>query len=518
MEEGRRWLHSENFAANPQVYSVSSACPDPNFIDYDSGVSITIKFGKDTKPSDLSWPGLSSAKSWHTALSVKTALGSLTNHSDIDVCVTFISKTGTVDEYNNTCTGFLLPHSHLSKFKTYDTVVNTIRKTIEKKGADATWPSSIRNLEAIYLEWNSSDVIDNIKKLTKEERDFVLPHELRVLASYMYGTGVWEALAKKIGYRRTAGVYGPGIQMAADNMPQGELIQIHLNRYTGRQNQVLIVMHFSNCTVDLGRKGFDKEFVDIAKSVSGHIVQDVFSKVRACLRSEDVKKTPLLQGDKVASWKKHLEAHEENSPLLLKNDNFFLPLNEISITAEPSREQDVIALFNQLVAGGVIRGIKVVGTNEIMTYDGAYRIRVGPLFDAHRYDSVTNPLGIVSGKLDEFEEAKPGGFLSSDIKVLEYKYSLDGLIADITTGDKKAADIDLVIAWEAGLEYKKYYDIRSYLLEDALEDRQYHGVTHALHDEHGNHVMDAILLRDLISFLNDPESERSQQELYEHGD
>ena len=105
----------------------------------------------------------------------------------------------------------------------------------------------------------------------------------------MYGAGVWGKLAEKYGYRKTANIFGPGIQLGADNMPQGELIQIPLTRYTGRQNQVHIAFHFSDCVVDLGRKGFSKEFVDFSKAISASIVQHNFSKIRAHLRSEDVK-------------------------------------------------------------------------------------------------------------------------------------------------------------------------------------------------------------------------------------
>lgn len=49
-------------------------------------------------------------------------------------------------------------------------------------------------------------------------------------------------------------------------MPQGELIQIPLTRNIGRQNQAHVVVHFENCTVDLGRKGFQKEITDLQKT------------------------------------------------------------------------------------------------------------------------------------------------------------------------------------------------------------------------------------------------------------
>lgn len=210
-----------------------------------------------------------------------------------------------------------------------------------------------------------------------------------------------------------------------------------------------------------------------------------------------------------------LEDHENNSPLSLENTNFFIPVNEISISSEPSREQDVIALFNQLIAGGVIRGLKVVGTNEMSTYDGAFRVRIGPNYSDHVHDKDTNPLGIAEELASDYEDEFASGFISNKLFVLEYKFSLDGLISDITTGDKKAPEIDLVVAWESGEEYKKFFSLESLLNSQGPESRSSHGISHVLSDEHGNPVMDVILLSDLIGYLNDPIAEEKRQAKYD---
>lgn len=515
MEDGSRWLHSANPSSNPQVFPTKTACPDSEFKKFNTGVSITLNFDETTRPGNLKWPNLKNADIWHKALSVKTALGAFSKNDEIEVKVRYISEEGVAESKIYQGISYLSPHDLMSKVQKYEDINEQVSKLIDKKGTGAVLPAKLKNLEAVYLDWNTDEIIQNVKNISKEEIAFCKKHDVKIIGSYMYGAGVWKKLAEKYGYRNTANIFGSGIQLAADNMPQGELIQIPLTRYTGRQNQVHIAFHFSNCVVDLGRKGFSKEIVDFSKSISSSIVQHNFSKIRVHLRSEDVKKAPLLANEKLANWKKSLEEHESNSPLILSNENFFLPLNEISVTSEPSREQDVIALFNQLLAGGVIRGIKIVGTNEMSTYDGAYRIRVGPSYDDHSFEETTNPLGIDSTKVDELKAVKPEGFVSTDMKVLEYKFSLDGLITDITTGDKKSGDMDLVVAWETGEDYEQYFGLESYLLEESREERQYHGVTHALRDEHGHHVMDVIILKDLINFLNNPGAEISNQEQYE---
>ena len=72
-----------------------------------------------------------------------------------------------------------------------------------------------------------------------------------------------------------------------------------------------------------------------------------------------------------------------------------------------------------------------------------------------------------------------------------------------------------MIAWEAGEDYIQLFGLNSLLIDEGSSDREYHGITHTLSDEHGNHVMDVILLRDLIAFLNDPTAEAERQQEYE---
>ena len=173
---------------------------------------------------------------------------------------------------------------------------------------------------------------------------------------------------------------------------------------------------------------------------------------------------------------------------------FFIPTKKVSITSFPSREQDVIALFNQMIAGGVIRGIQIMATNERSDYDGLYRILIdrNPL---HIYNEELNPIGILEENLESYEANKQIPFRSGP-RVLEYKFSLDGLIENIETGIKNSKNINLVVVWETGEEWKKNYRITTTLHEDYLEHRSYHGVTHIMrnintHEE----AMDLIVLK-----------------------
>jgi hypothetical protein len=193
-----------------------------------------------------------------------------------------------------------------------------------------------------------------------------------------------------------------------------------------------------------------------------------------------------------------MEEHEKSAPLTLNNPNFFLPTKKISITSTPTREQDVIALFNQLVAGGVIRGLQIMSTNERFTYDGMYKIAFLPPKENHPFNPKTNPLGVTSENVHE------DTFISKP-RILEYKFSLDGLIEDIESGEKNAKDLGLVVVWETGSSYQQNYHIVTLLDEDNLAERQYHGVTHVIQDyQSSQRIMDMIVLSELIEYLNDP--------------
>lgn len=406
MKDARNWLHDKNPSENPQVHPDDGPEVDQRFEGYDKGVSITVGFDKQSKPKDLSWPSIKSADTWIKVLRVKTALGAIASDDAVSVELSLKDGLGSITTAAIKGVGYAMPHDELGKTMSYEDTISILDEAVRKRGASFQIPTKTRNLEAVFVNWENAEILENLPKLSGATKELLKSHPATLRATYAYTANIWDHLAKNLNYRKTAGVYGPGLQLATDNMPQGELIQIPLNRYTGRQNQVHVLLHFKDCVVDLGRKGFSKEVVDAAKDIAVQLVQDPLSKVRDCLKSDDVKRNSLLAGDKVSDWKKGLEEKEKESPLLLQNENFFLPINEISVTSEPSREQDVIALFNQLVAGGVIRGIKIVGTHESMTYDGAYRVRMGPDFEAHRYNEETNPLGVEDPVVNEIAAAR----------------------------------------------------------------------------------------------------------------
>jgi len=512
MEGARSWLDDENPAGNPQMKPDINGSIDENFNDIDQGVSIYLKFDKNTHPKDLKWLVADKAENWFKILSVKTGLGSFVSNKNITVKLIVIDKTGKSTEFNKKGIEYYWPHTAVTRSESINDIQAKEDELYRKNGNNFVLPARFRNLDAIYQHWSSTELLqlDNEKKikLNADEIELINKHKPAIYIAYFYSTKVWDAIHESLGARTGIRILNSGIQIGANNMPQGELIQIPLNRNIGRQNQIHCFIHFDNCTPDLGRKGFQSEIVDFAKEISKKIADGPLTKLRPSLRTNTGISPNLAREHAVDSWKTEMMDYEVKNPLELINSNFFLPTRKISISSKPSREQDVIALFNQLIAGGVIRGIRIMSTNERLTYDGLFRIFIEEPTINHLYDQKSNPLGIEKSVL--LNHAKLP-FITQP-KILEYKFSLDGLIEDIENGIKNSNDVGLIIVWKTDSEYKHNYKITSYLDPDNLTMREFHGVTHCITNlTSGQREMEMIVLSELIDYLNDPEKTIDEQ-------
>ena len=499
MINARRWLDDENPAGNPKVQPDRSGPADMGFPEFDKGVSVCLKFDGMTHPGDIGWLNAKTAQQWHKILSIKTGLGAFCDNPKINVEIVVRSATGT-DSITKDGIQYLWPHTVVSKSRRFRDVEEKANELFKKKGRGFRLPSSMTNLDALYDTWRFNELKDIIS-LDNGEHAIGEKYSPIVYFCYVYSAKVWPNFNQNLGIRQTAPVLKSGIQIAANNMPQGEMYQVPLERYTGRQNQVHCLVHFENCKSDLGRKGFQKEIVDFCSLVARKLLEQRFQKLRFTLRPVTGTVNDIGREAKIDEWREEMKKHEQEHPLRIINEHFFIPTKRVSIASEPTREQDVIALFNQLIAGGVIRGIRILSTNERFTYDGMYRVVIEKPTELHLYDRYKNPLGV----LEEYIAKHPT--LISEPKILEYKYSLDALIEDINNGDKNSNDISLVVVWDAGVDYVNNYHITSLLDEDNLSVRQYHGITHVMTNlSSGQKEMDLIILSELIDHLNDPSS------------
>ena len=512
MKDGKKWAKGNELDNRPQMQQDNMPVGNSFYEEENHGTLMTIKCDSDSFPGDLSWLGVSDAKSWSKVLQVKTALGEITIKSKAKVVVECIDKNGERTQEELLEPTYLMIGNLINKSANIDDILNWRDEQYKKERDINALPNKFKNLDGVYGIWNSDRLIDRIQTLSDDEKQDIKKYNITAMFGYVYSLSIWEAIDKECGMRKGTHVLYGGIQMAVNNMPQGELIQIPLTKNIGRQKQANILLHFENCDVDMGRKGFDKNIVDLAKEISRKLMDGPIKGIKPSLKANTGAAPDIARELLLSAWKKEMEKHEEESPLIIDNPNFFNPVNEVAVLSTPTREQDVIALFNQLLAGGVIRGIKIMSTNERSTYDGLFRVIIRN-DELHKYESVKNPLGIVEDVIENVLQDREQ--IITDPKVLEYKYSLDGLVEDIEDGTKNMNDIDLVVAWEAGEQFKENYALYSRLIDGEEGMRQYHGITHDLYTSDGQHVCFVILLKDLIMKLNNDERFEELQESYE---
>lgn len=501
---GRDWVEDYKGIKTRPVVNISDSDFDA-FSELSRGSTFKIKFGGDhTRPKDLSWYSATTPEQWLYLLLIKTPLGSIDflagDNSRIKFDLTVIKRNGDKETVTDQEAKYIYPHNKIKASVALKDVLNVQKKLIEQGKDASAIPNKYKKSNGLYEFFNTSEILA-LRGKDETYRELVEEYNIEAYGYFTYSTSVWDqfndSLAKlRKGYR----VHKGGLQLANNRMTQGELIAIPLTSNIGYQNQCHIVVHFKDADPDLGRKGFQPELKEVAEKVSVAIVNR-FKKWKSLLKVDSGVKPDISKEIELHDWIKEQEKHESEHPLSLSNKNFFAPINEISITSEPQSEQDVIVLFNQLIAGGVIRGIKLLATSQVKQYDGVYKFVVRDPLDNHVFDKEKNPLGVEEMHFSTEHISPP--------KILEYKYNLDALIHEFESEYKNEKDIHLAITWEMGDEWKKNYDATSFLDLENLHQRDFHGLTHVL--DSGTTRFYVIALKELILFLNDVDGVQEYQ-------
>lgn len=507
----RIWLSSALGTDAPKVEPDASEEIDLEFSEIARGTSVSVRFDEDSQPGRLDWLSAKSADVWFKLLSNRTAIGAIDPVEGIKVEVVCIAKDGETS-FESEKIGYQWLRNVAPRTAAAKDIQKARAEAFEKHGDPKKLPKKYSNLSIIYERWEA----DEIKGLLSTEEfeqyeDLITRHAPVVQFEYGYSTKIWRSFNESLGVRAGFQAIKPGIQLAANNMPQGDVIQVPLTKYIGRQNQVHFLIHFQNYTPDLGRKGFSKPLVDFASDLAKAVIQNKVPPLRSHMKRDTGAAPDMQRQMALTEWKTEMAAHEEKNPLVVESEHFFHPTKKISITSVPTREQDVIALFHELLSGGVIRGMRILSTNERSTYDSLCRISYEDGRELLEYEEERNPLGIASVVLDGLHGK------NTDTRVMEYKFSLDGLMGDLDSLEKNIRDLDICVAWEMGESYQEQFSVQTLLVPENIESRQFHGATHHLQNaDSGAHEVTLIILKDLVEVLVDPEAAyQRQRDLHE---
>jgi len=509
IKNGRIWVDDRDAQhSRPKANPVAEE--STWFAKVDQGASFKITFGgANTRPKNLTYYNATTPHQWKYLLLTKTPIGFIdiinqcAAEIKFDIFVTDVA--GNLQSEENCETKYKYPHGEIAASRELSNILELQKKAIDNgKDPDLAIKRYTRS-NGIYECFKTEDLIVT-RTLTDEEKELAELYDVVAYGYFTYSTEIWDKLNDtKAKLRKGLRILKGGLQLANNNMVQGDLITIPLTKSIGHQNQTHVIVHFSDADPDLGRKGFQPELKSLAEKLSVMIVGKL-SAQRKILKSDSGAQVDIEKDIKFHEWMKDQEKHAEENPLTLTNDNFFLPTKKISIGAIPRSEQDTIALFNQLLAGGVIRGIRLLATSQVSQYDGVFQFCAEEPLDNHIFNKDKNPLGILTEQLIKPYVAPP--------KVIEYKFNLDGLIREFESGVKNEKDIDLAVFWEIGGEYKRDYTVTSLLDFENIQHRQHHGLTHLLSSS--NTQIQAICLSELFQLLNNPiESQGFQKSEYE---
>jgi len=511
IKEGREWVEDESGTkTRPKIQESEVIHEVFNIIDRGSTFSLKLA-GDFVRPKNLNWLNANTANQWESILRIKTPLGGIYFGKEclLSKChLTVVDEEANTTEKEITDCEYIYPHKVITTCKELNSIRKIQRDLLEKYKDISKLPDNYYKLNALYNFWKYEDIIADKSEfrdsLSIEERKLVESYKVSCYGFFCYSTNIWKVYNDDVvGLRGGLRILKGGLQIATNSMPQGELLVIPLTKNIGYQNATHVVVHFDKAEPDLGRKGLQPELQDLAEHISTVIVR-IFYNRRNHLKKETGAPPDILGRKRIHDWIVDQEEHEKNNPLIITRQDVFLPIKECSITSKPLNEQDVIALFNQLLAGGVIRGVRLMATNQHEKYDGIFRLYLKKPFEHHIFDEEKNPLGIEkTGATEEF---------ISEPRILEYKYSFDGLLEEIEKGEKNEREIELVIAWEMGENWHKRYEITPLLHLENLHHRYFHGCTHIIKNSStGDEVFLAIILSELIDYINDPNGVQDYQ-------
>lgn len=512
IKDGRTWVEdSKGVVPRPRVTD-SKLLHEP-FAQLQRGSTFTLRFeGNNIRPSDLSWIGATTAEQWRTVLLVKSPLGHValgeSDSEPIYFSIRVVDRDGGVTEVNDAPAIYIFPHTVIGASADLAEILAEQQKRLEKQQDPGTLPARFQRLNGLHMTWDTTSLHEQFAQRDPDIAALIEQYQIAAYGYFCYSVRIWDQFNDEIArLRKGQRVLRGGLQLATDNMPQGDLFVIPLTSNIGYQNQSHVVVHFRNADPDLGRKGFQPELRHAAEQIAV-IAVNVLKKRRHLLKKDSGAVPQIAERGKVFDWLVEQQEHERQNPLSISNPNFFVPVNDVSITSCPASEQDVIVLFNQLLAGGVIRGIRVMATSQHEQYDSVFRYVVTEPLENHVFDSETNPLGVEELRHDRGYRSKPS--------ILEYKYNVDALISEFESEQKQETEVDLVVAWQMGQEYRRRYQVTSLLDLTNLQHRPFHGLTHLFQDDNSGEIrFYGIILEDLVAYLHDPDrSQEEQRERY----
>lgn len=449
------------------------------------GTAVTIRFSEDTNIGILSEYG-NTLDQWEVILRLHTALG-LVNLGNSDTLADVLTgKLRLINEDNEEksrriAVGYYFPH---------DTTKSRIRLSSLTRSTKNQLPDSQRDMNILYDTFSDEQVrervqtrMENMRYLRDKTRErisrILSEHNPKAYVAFTYGSEFWEEANRKYWPDGMDGMFGHGIVFATKGQKIGEQKKIDFKFRSGDFNRFFILLDMENLRSDIGRKSFRRDIEEFAQFFA-NAIQSVFNDNDDCLRPSP--------GPFAESQEAELEEIKDRA-LALPN----LDIDGLGFIKEPREEQDVIALFFNLLGANRLRGFRFYSTHISRKYDGVGTFELDEL-EENIYNETENRLGIAK---DHFNR---GTVKSPKKNFIEFKYNTDALVGDIRSGRKRLQDIKWLICWEVGDKHVgEGIGITEILGPAHVNKRDYYGVTHIMTE--GQDKVYVICLKTVIQIL-----------------
>jgi hypothetical protein len=203
---------------------------------------------------------------------------------------------------------------------------------------------------------------------------------------FLRSAKIWGELNDDVfNLRRGQRILHGGVQLASDFMIQGDLSIIPLTSTIGYQANCHVIVHFTDGNPDMGRKVFQPELKDLADTLAVRAVT-VFKRFLQHFKPDTGDQT-ITPNKELHDWKRYQESHRDRSPLAFVQEAI-----RVALVSTPQQEQDVIALFHELIGAKVLQGFRFFGTSQSDRYDSLFFMEY--LSDEALYDAKNNRLGV----------------------------------------------------------------------------------------------------------------------------
>jgi hypothetical protein len=460
LEDGRDWIEDDEQLLPPEAELERDISGDLE----KHGTIVRIKTDNQSQPSSL--PNTFNNYDMTAALIERqTAIGVVTPperyEASIDAKLEYTDSAGNVTT-GELATEYRYPHKQIpDDWETFD-LGEYIESLTEEENVEPKTKDKDR-YRAVYRHFEPDKIKDYIGDSEGEElknkeqlEKYIDDHDIHAYVLFSYSVNYREKLEENWNIPGNRHLHYPGARVATDGMISSWRRDISLTRASGNKDRTWIVYNFKNVEPDLGRKNFPQEVHDIISTTQQNFVRQMVKNGRTFLRPARNK-----TGSPEPEDEDHpvLKAHKRReSPLSVSH----VPdVGDIHYSSKPEKEQDVIALFNQLVGMEFLHAYRPVYFDENFVYDS--------FFD-YSFDLVH----------DSIQESLPGSDeMVDDELIVEFKYEARTILNDVVNNTKDWTEMDLLVCWEIGREdWASGGDNIEFTEPSSPAEREYAGVTH----------------------------------------